>query len=44
MITPHDVEAVRDKMAFWLKRWHGNPLAYVIECSAISPLISRPKS
>lgn len=32
MITPHDVEAVRDKMAFWLKRWHGNPLAYVIEC------------
>lgn len=32
MIIPQDIEEVRYGMAFWLKRWYGNPLAYVIEC------------
>jgi len=32
MITPQEIEEVRRDMAFWLKRWYGNPLAYVIEC------------
>lgn len=32
MIAVHDVEKVKYGMAFWLKRWHRDPLAYVIEC------------
>lgn len=32
MITPQEIEGARRNMAFWLKRWYGNPLAYVIEC------------
>jgi len=31
MITPDDVKEVRFGVAFWLKRWHRSPLAYVIE-------------
>lgn len=32
MLTPQEIEKVRYGMAFWLKRWYSNPLAYVIEC------------
>ena len=32
MIDDLDVKAVRNGLAFWLKRWHRSPLAYVIEC------------
>lgn len=32
MIAVHDVEEVKFGMSFWLKRWHRDPLAYVIEC------------
>ena len=32
MLTIEDVERVRKTMAFWLKRWYRDPLAYVIEC------------
>lgn len=27
-----EIEKLRDGMAFWLKRWYRDPLAYVIEC------------
>jgi len=32
MIAVQDVDRVKYGMAFWLKRWHRDPLAYVLEC------------
>lgn len=32
MTTPQEIEALRERMRFWLKRWYRDPLAYVIEC------------
>ena len=32
MASKGEIEQLRDGMAFWLKRWYRDPLAYVIEC------------
>ena len=32
MIAVQDVDRVKYGMAFWLKRWYRDPLAYVLEC------------
>lgn len=37
MIIPQDVEQVKFGLAFWLKRWYRDPLAYVIECMGDVP-------
>ena len=37
MTTPQEFEKVRNGMAFWLKRWYRDPLAYVIECMGDVP-------
>lgn len=43
ILTPKDYEHIKKGLAFWLKRWEHNPLAYVLECVGDTPTHQQAK-